>query len=378
MTTARALEGQKNARTSWPPRVSSAPRPQSFDVALVLEDITQTFGSARIIDGLSLTIGRGEIVALVGHSGSGKSTLLRIIAGLERPQRGIVSIGGRQMFGPDRIVPTEKRGVGMMFQDYALFPHLTVLANVAFGVRDLTPKEAHERAAAALERVGLASRARDYPHALSGGEQQRVALVRALIPQPRVLLMDEPFSNLDRRNRDTIRDQTARILRDSGTTVVIVTHEPEDAMRMTDRTMLLQGGRIIQGGPAEELYRNPASLLVARFFSEFNEIAGVNQGGMVDTAIGRFTAPSGADGDHVVVCVRPHDINVGEGIGNDTLRGTVVSRSFVGDEQMLALWVPGLAAPLHARAPVHADVEVGETIEFHLRADEALVFPEPK
>ena len=375
MTTARPLDGPKKGRTAWPPRVSSAPRPPSADGALVLEDITKTFGSVRIIDGLSLTIGRGEIVALVGHSGSGKSTLLRIIAGLERPQGGIVSIGGREMFGPSRIVATEKRGVGMMFQDYALFPHLTVMDNVEFGVHGLASKEAHKRAAAALERVGLASRARDYPHALSGGEQQRVALVRALLPEPRILLMDEPFSNLDRRNRDTIRDQTARILRDSGTTVVIVTHEPEDAMRMTDRTMLLQGGRIVQGGPAEELYRNPASLMVARFFSEFNEIAAINQGGMADTPIGRFTAPSGADGEEVVVCVRPHDIRIDEGVGSDALRGTVVSRSFVGDEQMLALWVPGLAHPLQVRAPVHTDVEVGETIGFHLRADEALVFP---
>ncbi|MHA1553695.1 MAG: ABC transporter ATP-binding protein, partial [Alphaproteobacteria bacterium] len=207
-----------------------------------------------------MTIGRGEIVALVGHSGSGKSTLLRIIAGLDRPQRGTVTIGGRQVFGSDGHIPTERRGVGMVFQDYALFPHLSVLDNVKFGLARKAAAKADAEALAALERVGLAKRARDFPHALSGGEQQRVALIRALMPGPQILLMDEPFSNLDRRNRARIRDETARILRDSGTTVIIVTHEPDDAIRMTDRVMLLESGRIVQDGPSEILYRHPTSL----------------------------------------------------------------------------------------------------------------------
>ena len=153
----------------------------------------------------------------------------------------------------------------MVFQDYALFPHLSVQENVRFGVARLPTREAADRARAALDRIGLGARANDYPHALSGGEQQRVALARALLPAPRILLMDEPFSNLDKRTRDRIRDDTVATLRAAGTTSILVTHDPEDAMRTADRIMLMEGGRIARGGTAEELYRQPGSLLVTRF-----------------------------------------------------------------------------------------------------------------
>jgi iron(III) transport system ATP-binding protein len=359
--------------TQWPPAAPVAGAAGVRSDLLVLQHITQAYDRVKVIDNLSLTLAGGEIVALVGHSGSGKSTLLRVIAGLERPREGRIVIDGSEVFAPGLNVPTERRGVGMMFQDYALFPHLTVIENVKFGVRHLEAGAAHRHAGDALDRIGLGSRSNDYPHALSGGEQQRVALIRALLPGPRILLMDEPFSNLDRRNRDTIRDQTARILRDSGTTVVVVTHEPEDAMRMTDRVMLLQEGRIVQDGPAVELYRNPASLLVARFFSEYNEVTGTCSAGFVDTPIGRFAAPDQTEGAAVVVCIRPHDIHIVKD-GESTLNGTIMSHAFVGDEQMVALWMPGLQTPLNIRAPVHIDVPVGDTIKFRLRSEDALIF----
>ena len=359
----------------WPQAPRTVRKGSSDDPALVLAGVSRSYGPVTIIDDVGLTIGRGEIVALVGHSGSGKSTLLRIIAGLDRPQRGTVTIGGRQVFGSDGHIPTERRGVGMVFQDYALFPHLSVLDNVKFGLARKAAAKADAEALAALERVGLAKRASDFPHALSGGEQQRVALIRALMPGPQILLMDEPFSNLDRRNRARIRDETARILRDSGTTVIIVTHEPDDAIRMTDRVMLLESGRIVQDGPSEILYRHPTSLVVARFFSDFNELPGVSQGGVVDTPIGRFAATGVADGTQLVVCLRPHDIHVDDATTNSALRGTVTSHSFIRDEQLVTLWVPGLTAPLQVRAPVHIDAAIGDQIGFHLRADDALVFP---
>jgi len=341
--------------------------------ALELAGVSHDFGGAPVIDNLSLTVARGEVVGLVGHSGSGKSTLLRLIAGLERPRRGIVRIGGKEMTGPSAQVPPERRGVGMVFQDYALFPHLTLQGNVLFGIAGRNRSRAE--AQTALDRVGMADRADDYPHKLSGGEQQRVALVRALMPGPGILLLDEPFSSLDRRNRDTIRDETAQILRESGTTVVVVTHEPEDAMRMTDRIVLLERGRIVQDGTANRLYRQPASLAVARFFSEFNEIPATGNGGFVDTPLGRFAMPAGRPDGDVLVCIRPHDVRVDEDAFGSALRGSVLKHTYIGDEQMFTVRVAGLTAPLQVRAPVHVRARVGEPIAFHVIAEDALVFP---
>ena len=193
-----------------------------------------------------------------------------------------------EVAGPSRFVPPEKRGVGLMFQDYALFPHMTILANVMFGLTSLDPAGAERAARAALGRVGLEDYAVDYPHALSGGEQQRVALARAIVPRPSVLLMDEPFSGLDRRLRDSVRDETLSVLRETRATAVIVTHDPEEAMRMADRIALMRRGRLVQVGTPEQLYVGPADLFAARFFSELDEIDGEARGGTVDTPLGRF------------------------------------------------------------------------------------------
>ena len=310
---------------------------------------------------------------MVGHSGSGKSTLLRLVAGLERPARGRIAVAGRDVSGPAVFVPPERRGIGMMFQDYALFPHLTVLRNVMFGLRRRPGAEAQQTAIAALDRVGLAHRADDYPHALSGGEQQRVALARALAPKPRVLLMDEPFSNLDRRTRDMIRDETSSVLRASGATVMLVTHDHDDAMRLADRVMLMQTGRIVQAGTAEDLYRRPASLTIARFFSDFNEIGGVVRGGRVATALGTFAAAGLAEGGRAVVCVRPHDIRLVEEAGC-SLAGRIVSRYFLGDAQLFEVRVEGLEGALQVAAPMHVMAAPGGSVGLEIDAADVLVF----
>jgi iron(III) transport system ATP-binding protein len=323
--------------------------------------------------GVSLTIARGEVVALVGHSGSGKSTLLRLVAGLERPSQGTIAIAGRNVSGR-RFVPPEERGIGMMFQDYALFPHLRVIDNVAFGLNRLSRAEARHRAEAALDRIGLRHRADDYPHALSGGEQQRVALIRALVPAPGILLMDEPFSNLDRRTRDRIRDDTAAILRESKATAILVTHDPEDAMRVADRVMLMAAGRIARGGTTEELYREPGSLLVARFFADYNEIETTVEGGFARTPLGAFPASGTLNGADVVVCIRPHDLWI-ETESRDAPTGTVVGRAFVGDELVLLVWIVGMARALQIRAPVDTVVAVGDRIGIGLNPANVLVFP---
>jgi iron(III) transport system ATP-binding protein len=351
--------------------VEQKPIQAARPAVLALEAVTRRYGSLAAVDGLSLEISAGEIVALVGHSGSGKSTLLRLIAGLETPDAGRITIAGRPVAGRGRFVPPEARGIGMMFQDYALFPHLSVIDNLKFGLARVPRGEAHERAAAALKRVGLEGRADDFPHSLSGGEQQRVALARALLPSPAILLMDEPFSNLDRRTRDRIRDDTTDILRESGAAAILVTHDPEDAMRIADRIMLMERGRIARGGSAEELYRQPGSLLVARFFADFNEIEGVVRGGSVATALGNFAAPGVTDGTAVVVCVRPHDLRI-DGIG---VRARVSGRAFVGDELVLSLAVTNLRRPLQVHVPMHTGVRIGQELAVALSPDDVLVLP---
>jgi iron(III) transport system ATP-binding protein len=354
--------------------VSPALRPArtTANPVLTVDRVARRYGPVAAVAGISLDVTPGEIVALVGHSGSGKSTLLRLIAGLERPDEGTIAIGGDLVSGRDVFVPPEARNVGMMFQDYALFPHLSVLENLKFGLARLPGPEATRRARASLDRIGLLSRADDYPHALSGGEQQRVALARALLPSPRILLMDEPFSNLDKRTRDRIRDETAATLRAAGTTAILVTHDPEDAMRTADRIMLMEAGRIARGGTAEDLYRQPGSLLVARFFADFNEIDGVVRDGYVVTPIGRFRAAGLPDGAAAVVCIRPHDLSFGDR-GAGGIDATIAARTFVGDELVLSFSVAGLPRAIQAHAPIHAVARIGDRVGLRLAAEDVLV-----
>jgi iron(III) transport system ATP-binding protein len=342
--------------------------------ALSVDRVSRRYGPVLATAAVSFDVAEGEVVALVGHSGSGKSTLLRLIAGLERPDEGTIAIAGRPVAGAGVFVPPEDRGVGMMFQDYALFPHLSVLDNLMFGLTRLPRREAAERATAALERIGLGARGGDYPHALSGGEQQRVALARALLPSPRLLLMDEPFSNLDKRTRDRIRDETARALRAAGTTSILVTHDPEDAMRTADRIMLMEAGRIARSGSAEELYRQPGSLLVARFFADFNEIEGKVSGGAVATPVGTFPAPKMADGAAAIVGIRPHDIGFCDP-ADGAVTATIAGRAFVGDELLLSLVVPGMSRALQAHTPIHAAYRLGDRVGLRLAVEDVLVLP---
>ena len=341
--------------------------------ALGVAGLTQRYGSIAALTDVSFEVAAGEIIAVVGYSGSGKSTLLRLIAGLERPTTGTVTIGSRVVSGPSVFVPPEERGVGMMFQDYALFPHLSVLRNVTFGLRRRPAAEAKRIALRALERVGLGHRADAYPHALSGGEQQRVALARALVPEPAVLLMDEPFSNLDRRTREMVREETASVLRESGATSILVTHDHDDAMRLADRIILMQSGRIVQAGTAEDLYCRPVSLTVARFFAEFNEIAALVRDGAVATPIGTFPAPGLADGTRATVCIRLSDLSLAPA-GEAGVEGRIVSQSFLGDEQLLHVAVPGLEQPLMIQTPVQALTGIGSAVVVRLAPDSAFVF----
>lgn len=345
----------------------------SIPVSLTFEHITRTFGDVTALDGVSVAIEAGEVVCLLGQSGCGKSTLLRIGAGVEPPSSGRVLLDGREVAGPGRHVQPEKRGVGLMFQDYALFPHLSVLDNVIYGVRGLPAADTRAAGLRALERVGLASLAASFPHMLSGGEQQRVALARAIAPRPGVLLMDEPFSNLDRRLKDAVREETVAVIRETGATSVIVTHDPEDAMRIADRVVLMRRGRIAQVGTGEELYRKPASLFAARFFSDFNEIAGTVRSGSVETPFGRFLAPGVEEGAQAVVCIRPQAVTLrAQGF---CLPGRILSRRFLGEVDVVQVAVQGLDRPLTVRTPEHTPFRNGAEVGVDIRRDEVLVFP---
>ncbi|MCJ2079976.1 ABC transporter ATP-binding protein [Methylobacterium sp. J-090] len=324
------------------------------------------FGAVRALDGIDLAVRPGEIVALLGDSGCGKSTLLRTIAGLERPDRGTVRLDGADVGG----VPPEARGVGLMFQDYALFPHLTVAENVRFGLHAHPGKAARAVATARLQQVGLADREAGYPGTLSGGESQRVALARALAPGPRILLLDEPFSNLDRRTRDRVRSDTLDLLRETGTTTILVTHDPEEALGFADRIALMRAGRIVQVGTGDDLYRRPISRFAARFFGDLVEVTGTCRAGHVATPFGACPAPDLPEGAGAVACWRPEAIRlapVGEG-----LPGRVVGRRFLGATAILAVEAAGFDASLPL--PVSGTDGRGPGDAVGLRCDEASTF----
>jgi iron(III) transport system ATP-binding protein len=344
----------------------------SIPVGLAFEDVSLAYGSMKAVDGVSLSIAPGELVCLLGHSGCGKTTLLRLAAGVETPTSGRILLDGTLVSGEGVQLEPERRGVGLMFQDYALFPHLSVLENVLFGLRRLPPADAETAARRALSRVGLERAAADYPHMLSGGEQQRVALARSIAPRPGVLLMDEPFSNLDRRMRDAVRDETVAILRETNATTIVVTHDPEEAMRIADRIVLMRGGRIVQHGPAEELYRRPVDLFAARFFCDFNEVEGAVRGGRIDTPVGLFSAPHTPEGTAAIACVRPQGIRLRA--PGFCLPGRIVARRFLGEVDHLQIAVSGLDRPLHARSRDAGRFQVGGDVGVDIDPEEVLVF----
>src|SRR5687768_8109680 len=258
-----------------------------MDCSMIRVDgVTKRFGGATAVADASLCVARGEVVALLGPSGCGKTTLLRLIAGFERPDRGSIEVDRRIVAGSAWVAP-EARRVGMVFQDYALFPHLTVAANVGFGL----PRRARAgRVPELLAIVGLTGLERRYPHELSGGQQQRVALARALAPAPELVLLDEPWSNVDPFLRESLRAEVAEIIRPLGVTVLLVTHDREEAFSLADRIALMRDGSVVQEGTAEELYFAPATRWAAEFVGAANVLPGRVVAGRVETALGAFPA----------------------------------------------------------------------------------------
>ncbi|WP_375691327.1 ABC transporter ATP-binding protein [Pseudooceanicola sp. LIPI14-2-Ac024] len=357
----------------------TAPAPR-----LEIRNLTRSFGGRRVVDDVSLAILPGQVTCLLGPSGCGKSTTLRMIAGVERQEAGTILVDGAVISDATRDLPPERRQIGLMFQDFALFPHLSVAENVGFGLKG-AKAEIRARVEQMLARVDLARYIDAWPHELSGGEQQRVALARALAPEPRIMLMDEPFSGLDDRLRDGIRDETLDLLKEAGTAVLLVTHEPEEAMRMADEIALMRDGRIVQQGAPYNIYNAPVDLAAMAFFSDINVIPGRVRGALTQTPFGEFLAPGVPDGAEVDIVIRPQHIRIDfdrNGTGplptaqdGTPARGVVQRARFMGSESLVEFRMDYDGSVLKATVPNVFLPRPGKPLWLTIRRDRCFVFP---
>lgn len=338
------------------------------DAIVSLNAVTRAYGKKTAVNGASLTLTRGRILGLLGASGSGKSTLLRLIAGLEPVDDGDIRIDGETVSSPGRAIPPEARRVGIVFQDFALFPHLTVAENVGFGLKGQPAPTRGATVEALLERVRLADRAGAFPHALSGGEQQRVALARALARDPAVILLDEPFSSLDGPLRVEVRDDLIRTLRDHGASAIIVTHDAEDAMIMADDLALMDAGRVIQTGTPHDLYTRPTTVAAARLLGPLNLVRAEVRQGMAASVLGQV-ATSLPDGT-AWMGARPTDLTLGA--AEDAVQGTVVSVAFAGAYSLVGIAAGETSLLLHVTEPTPL---IGETVTVAAAPGRLIVLP---
>ncbi len=338
---------------------------------LVLDRVSKRFGPglSPAVDGLSLRVAEGEILALLGPSGCGKSTTLRLIAGLETPESGTITLRGRVVAGLGHAVPPEERGVGIVFQDYALFPHLTVGDNVGFG---LARAARRDRVGEVIDLVGLGGLAARYPHELSGGQQQRVALARALAPAPAVMLLDEPFSNLDADLRAQMRDEVERILRSSATTAVFVTHDQEEAFTLADRVGVLRAGCVEQLATPSQIYHLPATRFVASFVGAADFLPGVVTALGIVTEVGTFANVEQLAVDaRVDVMIRPDDITF---VPETDGAGIITRRYFRGSETVYCIRLPS-GHRVHSSQPSASILPPGMRVRVSSHVLHVVAFP---
>ena len=333
---------------------------------ICLHGVSKRFGSVQAVETAQLCVERGEFVALLGPSGCGKTTLLRLIAGFEEPDAGEIKLDERVVATAGSWTPPERRKVGMVFQDYALFPHLTVGENVGFG---LPRKERRTRVPAVLALVDLCGMGERYPHELSGGQQQRVALARALAPAPDLVLLDEPWSNIDPHLRGSMRDELARILRAINVTVVLVTHDREEAFSLADRIALMRDGTVVQEGTPEEIYLEPATRWAAEFVGAGNFLKGTLANGVVATPVGRFPALNANGATDVEVLIRPELLELEP---DPSGGGEVVAREFRGHDVFYRVLMDGVE--LVSQRPSNEIVALGERVNVRPHASRVTVF----
>lgn len=338
-----------------------------IELAIEAHGLRKTFGGVAALAGFDIAVEEGQTLTLLGPSGCGKTTALRVIAGFERPDAGQVSVGGLRVAGPGLHVSPEKRRVGMVFQDYALFPHMSVAANVSYGLgkRDRDRKDLR-RVAEVLELVGLSGTEKRLPHELSGGQQQRVALARALAPRPAVILLDEPFSNLDASLRQRVRRELKEILAEARATALFVTHDQEEALSLSDRVAVMREGRVVQVATPPDLYRLPSDPWVAGFLGDADFVPATARHGQVETAIGTFATEH--DGQ-VLVMFRPERVLVTPQADGEAV---VASREYFGHDQLVTI-VLADGSRIRSRLGPGPDLRPGERVA--VKIEEATTFP---
>ncbi len=348
--------------------------------ALVIRKLTKQYNAREnpaLID-LNLSTEPGELLALVGASGSGKSTLLRLIAGLEQADKGSITISGKEVSGPSQHLPPEKRGVGMVFQDFALFPHLTVRQNIQFGLSGMSVAEQQSRADELLEMIHMTSFAERYPNSLSGGEQQRIALARSLAPSPALLLLDEPFSNLDESLKKELRRDVQRIVARTATTTILVTHDINDALTIADRIAILRNGQLQQLDRPEKMYQQPVNPYVASFFGEINLVAAEKRPKGFQTPYGFITAETTNAPENCLLGIRPSAIKIVANSQDKGLRGQAGRRTFMGDIHVIEIQLTAADHPSVnwiAYVPAQQVIETGTSIALQPDPDLLLIFP---
>ena len=362
-----ALEKQVNPKMKTAAHLSRQP-------VLELRHVTCAYEAGRpAISDISLTAQEGDIVCLLGPSGCGKTTTLRAIAGFESISAGEVYLQSQLVSSPALLVPTEQRRIGMVFQEYALFPHLRVADNVAFGLRQLPADQRTAQVETMLAMVGLTGFERRYPHELSGGQQQRVALARALAPKPVMLLLDEPFSNLDPDMTGKMREDLLHLLRHTNTTALLVTHDHDEAFAMADRIAVLNNGRLEQLDVPEAIYHTPATPFVADFVGQADLIPGLVEHRTVLTELGMFPNQSGyPTGTKVVVMIRPDDIHV---VPSDQAKATILARQFRGSENLYTIALPS-GRIVHSSASSTSVYSIGTPVELSVIATHTVLFPQ--
>ena len=361
-----------------------ASAPPNATPRLEVRNLIRRFDDRAVVNNVSLRIMPGQVTCLLGPSGCGKSTTLRMIAGVEMQDSGEIYVDGKLICDTITRVPPERREIGLMFQDFALFPHLSVADNVAFGLKG-TREEKRVRVEELLRQVDLMRFIDGYPHQLSGGEQQRVALARSLAPRPRIMLMDEPFSGLDNRLRDGIRDDTLDLLKAEDTAVLLVTHEPEEAMRMADEIALMRDGEIVQQGAPYNVYTRPLDHAAVAFFSDTNVLRAKVEGALAMTPFGRFLAPGVPDHTEVEIVFRPQHVRIdfdrgGKGPAPTPTEGApargVVERSrFMGNESLVEFRMDFEGAMIKVTVPGVFLPKPGKVMWLTIRRDKCFVFP---
>ncbi|MBN8197225.1 ABC transporter ATP-binding protein [Thalassospira povalilytica] len=341
---------------------------------LKMSNVSHMFGKNRVLRDISFDVAPGELVCLLGPSGCGKTTALRLAAGLEKLQVGEISVSDQVVARPGEYVEPEKRGVGMVFQDYALFPHLNVAKNIAFGLRHFSEQDRSVAVKRALDQVGMSDYEHAFPHELSGGQQQRIALARALAPTPRIMLLDEPFSGLDVARRADLRDTTLHVLKNAGIATVMVTHDPQEAMYMADRIIIMNEGQIMQDGTPETLYFRPESRFVASFFGEVNHFPSVVANGSVKTPVGVLDDVGLADGTDVDVLIRPEGLHIGDAVNGHDILANVDAVRALGEVNLMHLTLHS-GGHIHARVPRRFSTLNQKSVAITLDPEMTFVFP---